>query len=198
MRWGWVLLVVLAGGILVAGCGRGPGKTPTPTPTPAPVVTASPTRTPGLTPTPTRTPTSTPASTSTSAPTSTSTSTPASTPTSTPASTPAVTLNPGEQEVRDYLAVVFPPGPGREDLFLICTNCHGIHLVILTGVNMDRTEWEAVRTRHDTGGGKWKQAWTGRQEGQDLLYEYIVAHLGRDKPPLPPMPERLNEGWAQY
>ena len=169
-RW---VLAFLVSGVLVGACAR---RTPGPTPTPT------------LTPTPARTPTSTPASTPTSAPT------------STPAPTDAGTPDPDAElkEIRDYLAIVFPPGPGREDLFLTCTNCHGIHLVILTGVNMDRTEWEAVRTRHDTGGGKWQQAWTGRQEGQDLLYEYLVAHLGRDKPPLPPMPERLNEGWAQY
>ncbi len=183
------VFLVLASGMMLAACGR--GKTPTPTrtpnPTPAPTATSARTPTPTPTPTPVVTPSAKPSPT------------PVATPTSAPTSTPALTQEEAElAEIRAYLEVVFPPGPGRDDLFLKCTNCHGIHMIIMTGVNKNRDEWEATRNRHDVSGGKWAQQWSGRQADQDLLYEYVVEHLGADKPPLPPMPERLNQGWAVY
>jgi hypothetical protein len=102
--------------------------------------------------------------------------------------------------VKAYLAQVFPPGPGRDDLFLICTACHGIQLFILTGPMKDRSNWESARARHDMGYVGWAQTpWVGsRQASQDLLWEYLIEHFGPDKPPPPPLPARLLSGWQVY
>ena len=175
MWWRWVLLAVLVIGVLVGACSRG-DKTPTPTPRPTP--TASPTPT---------------------------TTTPTATPALTPTPTPVSTLTPApaqssEEEAKAYLAQVFPPGPGRDDLFLICTSCHGVQLFILTGPMKDRSSWESARARHDMGfvGGA-QTSWAGsRQEAHDLLWEYLIEHFGPDKPPPPPMPARLLSGWQMY
>jgi len=181
-----ILVLLTLVGLVVVGCGR--KATPTPTSTAA------------RTPTPISTPAAGPTSSAAGSPapvvTPGRTLTPTSTPTFTPASTPGGTPD-TQAEIRDYLNVVFPPGPGRDDLFLVCTNCHGIHLIIIAGANKTPEEWAATRTRHDTGGGKWAPQWTGRQESQDLLFDYLVKTL----PPgrvLPPMPPSLITGWAVY
>jgi hypothetical protein len=174
--WQQWLLAMLASGILVASCSRGPGKTPTPTPTRAP--------TPAQTPLSTQTPTPTPAQT------------PAPTPSPTAGPTPA---QDPDAEVRDYLARVLPPGPGRDDVFMLCTSCHGITVIILAGPAMDRASWESTRYRHDMGMVGWLRVpWEGREESQDVLWEYLIANLGPDKPPPPPLPANLGGAWRMY
>jgi len=178
----WFSAAVLTGGMLLAACGKG-AKTPTRTPTAAPTATPTAVATPTTTPTPAPTPTWTP--------------------TSTPVSvlTPAPAQSRGEEEVRAYIAQVFPPGPGRDDVFLVCTSCHGISVIILGGQSKDRDAWQATRYSHDYGIRGWavEPTWHGsRQESHDLIWEYLMDHFGPDKPPPPPMPERLRIGWQTY
>jgi hypothetical protein len=118
----WSLAVVFASGLLVAACtcGQG-GKTTTPTPAPAATRTPTPVSTPTAGPTPTATP----------APSGTPTPTPSPLQTASPTAAPA--QDPAQQEAKDYLARVLPPGPGRDDLFMLCINCHGIAIIILGG-----------------------------------------------------------------
>jgi len=172
----WFLVLVVASGLLVAACGR--KGTPTPTRTATPAATASTTPTPGSTPT--------------ASPTSTGTADP----------TPAGTATPGgdaSAEIRDYLAIAFPPGPGRDDVFFICVNCHPIQVIILGGTH-DAAAWDSIRTRHDMGAFAWgRPPWEGRQTSQDALWEYLTVHFAPDSPPLPPMPQQLLEaGWQVY
>jgi len=160
----WFLLLVIAGGLLVAACGR---KAPTSTPTR--------TATPAASPAPTDTPA----------------------PTASP--TPSGGTPDASAEVRDYLAVAFPPGPGRDDIFYICVNCHGINVIILGGTH-DLAAWEAIRMRHDTSNFAWGRVpWEGRQASQDALWQYLIDHLSPGSPPLPPMPQLLlDAGWQVY
>ena len=186
----WVLTLVLAAGLLLAACTcNGGTKTPTPTPTRTPNATATASPTPANQ-TLTRTP----------MPTQTSAATPAATPssTATPAATPSGGTPDASAEIRDYLAVTFPPGPGRDDIFYICVNCHGIQ-VIVVGAGNDANGWEAARARHDLGTFTWARPdWEGRQASQDALWQYLLDHLGPDHPPFPPMPEALVAGWQVY
>jgi hypothetical protein len=180
MWYKWFLAVVVIG-VLVGACGRG-SKTPKPNPTPTLSSIASPTPTAVVTPSSSPTPVATPSST----------------PSETASPSPAPTQD-SQAEVRDYLALVFPPGPGRDDVFLVCTSCHGIQVIILAGPLRDRSAWEATRERHDMGAFAWaRPGWQGRQESQDALWEYLIEHFGPDKPPPPPLPEGLRTGWQVY
>jgi len=163
----WLLAVGLAAGVLVGACSPKGGKAPTASP--APVVTPSPSPSPVAKPSPS------PAGTA----------------------SPATPTQGSDQEVRDYLARVFPPGPGRDDVFLKCTVCHGIQVVILAGLLKDRSAWEMTRYRHDTGGLQGAQL-SGRQAEHDPMWEYLIQHFGPDKPPPPPPPQRLLAGWQSY
>lgn len=193
----WLLAVLVSVLLLVVACtcGQG-GKTPTPTPAPTP--TATRTSTPASTPTAGPTPTATPAPVVTPSPGLSPVAKPSPSPlqTASPAAAPA--QNP-EEIVRDYLAQVLPPGPGREDVFVLCTSCHGIPVIILAGPAMDRAAWESTRYRHDMGMVGWLRVpWEGRQASQDILWEYLIEHFGPDKPPPPPLPEGLGGAWRMY
>ena len=191
------LAVVLASGLLVAACtcGQG-GKTPTPTPAPAATRTPTPVSTPTAGPTPTATPT--PVVTPSPGPSPVAKPSPSPLQTASPTAAPA--QDAAQQEIKDYLARVLPPGPGRDDLFMLCTNCHGIHVIILGGASHDRSAWEACRFRHDVAGvGNFGVPWQGSSLAEhDALWEYLMEHLGPDKPPPPPLPEGLQGSWQMY
>lgn len=199
MQLRWSLAVVLASGLLVAACtcGQG-GKTPTPTPTPAPAATRTPT--PVSTPTAGATATATPVLVVTPSPDPSPEAKPSPSPVQTASPTAAPAQDPAQQEIRDYLAQVLPPGPGRDELFMLCTNCHGINVIVIAGLSNDRSAWEATRFRHDMGGLGFNQvaSWHGRQAEHDVIWEYLAEHLGPDKPPPPPMPEAFAAGWRMY
>lgn len=166
------LLAVLATGVLLSACSRRPAKTETPVPTLVP----TPTPTSGLTPTATAAPTPTP--------------TPTSTPPPTATPTPAVDQ---QAEVREYLAKVFPPGPGRDDVLLVCTSCHGIQVIILAGPLKDEGSWGYTRDAHEALGVD-----RGDEKQFALIFEYLIEHFGSDKPPPPPPPALLVTGWQSY
>ena len=192
----WVLTLVLASGLLVAACtcGQG-GKTPTPTPTPSATRTPTPVSTPTAGPTPTATPT--PVGTPSPGPSPVAKPSPSPLETASPTAASAQDL--AQQEIKDYIARVLPPGPGRDDVFMLCTSCHGITVIILAGPAMDRASWESTRYRHDMGMVGWLRVpWEGREESQDVLWEYLIEHFGPDKPPPPPMPENLGGAWRMY
>ncbi len=196
MQLRWSLAVVFASGMLVAACtcGQG-GKTPTPTPTPA----ATRTPTPVSTPTAGPTPTATPAPVVTPSPGPSPVAKPSPSPLQTASPTAAPAQDPAQQEVADYLARVLPPGPGRDDVFFICTNCHGLQIIIVSGPSFDRSGWEACRHNHDLNlVGNFPMPWEGRQAEHDALWGYLMEHFGPDKPPPPPLPELLRAGWRVY
>ena len=179
----WVLILVLAGGLLLAACG------PVATPQPAPALTPTPRITPALTPTPTPAPTLTPTPTPT--PASTPTPTPAHTPTVTPTPTPASTPTPapapwsppvGSLNLIEYL----PPGPGRDAVVNECTNCHNL-IRIIQG-RWSPEGWENFIRGHPA-------AAFIREQTIRLLIDYLAASCGPDDP-IPQIPPELWYGGA--
>lgn len=121
---------------------------------------------------------------------------PAPTPTLTPAPTPApASAEDRAKVIKDYLARVFPPGPGRDEVFLSCTSCHGIHVTILSGQTKDEAGWQLTRFNHEVGllAGQF-----GEREEEKAVWKYLVEHFGSDKPAPPPVPEELQIGWQNY
>jgi len=123
----------------------------------------------------------------TSAPTSARAPTPALTPVSTP--TPS-SADVSQVEIRDYLALVFPPGPGRDEVFQFCANCHGIQVMIFSGPSKDEGGWQLTRRNH--------AMLLGDMGEMDGAWNYVLDHFGSHRTPPPPPPQGLVAGWQNY
>ena len=99
-----------------------------------------------------------------------------------------------DAEIREYLARVFPPGPGRGELFLVCTVCHGIQVMVLSGQNKDGGAWGLTRRNHEVT----LSPELGLGEEMEAVWRYLAEHFGSHRPPPPPLPQELIEGWQNY
>lgn len=95
-----------------------------------------------------------------------------------------------DREVAEYLALVFPQGPGRDELFHLCTNCHGIQVFIFSGQSKDEGGWRLTRRNH--------AAYVGENDELGAAWKYATEQFGSHKPPPPPPPEELVTGWQNY
>ncbi len=95
---------------------------------------------------------------------------------------------PAEDSVREYLTVAFPPHPAREIVLSICSACHGIGMVTTIGENKDRQGWEYTRFTHEV---RYQIMLSGEEEA-NLLWGYLSDTFGSGKPPLPPLPSRMQ------
>lgn len=77
----------------------------------------------------------------------------------------------GEREERDWDGL--PPGPGREEVYYICTGCHSIRMVTQQGLS--RSRWDDTL--------EWMVEEQGMDEIEDvatrsLVLDYLTEHFG--------------------
>jgi len=111
-------------------------------------------------------------------------------PTAAPTEAPTATPSSSSSTKLFDVGAIFPEGPGREEVFNNCLNCHNIAPIVT--LRKTAEDWQRTDREH-----REMRVPTLDEEDNELIYAYLSEHFDENAP-VPELPQILIDAWTSY